>query len=186
MTKFQLIYELLNPRIKVVYSNNFDGAVAVIAAPFNRYLPGSRPDDSNSGIAKIAQEYCTKLHMPFCGQKEQSSILEDMVVLYTYPSSPGEWVQTHVLLKWVARQIRRMYEKPIVVLVGHPHHVRRVALLAQYYGLTVAVPGECDSIPYDRSWRVGCQWWCRSPWLYIPWEYCSRAFLIIKALCGKL
>lgn len=188
MRKWKLICGLLNPRIKSVYTGNFDGAVAVIAAPFNRYIPGNLADDSNRGIAVISLEYCRKIYVPFYGQIEQTCTLGDQAVSYSYPSSSGDWVQTHSLVAWVARQIKDRYQKqkPIVVLVGHPHHVRRVSLLAQYYGLTVGIPKECDSVPYDSSWRVGCQWWCRSPWVYIPWEYCSRGVLILKALIGKL
>ncbi|MCX6703321.1 MAG: hypothetical protein NTV02_01360 [Candidatus Zambryskibacteria bacterium] len=186
MSKFQLVCGLLNPRLKAMYSKDFDGATAVIAAPFNRYLPNETPDVSNAQIADIAGKICKQVGLAFLGQGEQVDILDSRVCSVRYRSQAGAWVQTHVLVRWIAAEVLKLGKGSTVVLVGHPHHVRRISLLARYYRLNPLVSARCESVPYDGSDREGAQWWCKSVWRYIPWEYASRAVLIAKLLMGQI
>lgn len=179
---------LLNPRLKARYSNPHTAeAVAVIAGPFNRYLWGDEPDETNKRIAEIAARYANA-GRPFIGQYEQTSPLRRHgVPVVEYPSKDGEWVQTHVLMRWVAKEVTKFGRGNVVLLIGHPHHVRRVAILARHYGLDPRVVPESEGVPYDSRKKAGSQWWCRSVWRYVPWEYLlARPKLILDALLGRL
>ncbi len=166
---------------------DFSQVAAVIAVPFNSYVRGEKPDRTNQAIADIAASMCTARQLPFFGQWEQTDILRSNGVgrIHEHQSS-GKWIQTHVLTKWMAQTINAYELRNNVALIAHPHHARRAAALARFYGLTVTVPWTCGNIPYDPSDRTGAQWWTTSATRYIPWEYASRAALIALTLTGKL
>lgn len=183
--------KLLNPRLfaEPAYVEDVRKSVAVIATPFNRYLRGEKPDTTNDSIAHVAASYCSALNVPFIGQWEQTSILRRAgAIVHEFPSKDGQWVQTHQLMSWIRDELDRMGTKRRdVVLVGHPHHVRRCAILAIHHGLIPHVPADCAKIPYDPTDRPGDQWWCKSAIRYIPWEYMlARPKLILDDLRGVL
>lgn len=192
MTKrrWKAIFELLNPRIRPDYASNLSRAVAVCAIPFNSYLDDCVPDGSNTGIAFVAKD-CLEQYpdLPFLGQREETNLIrlvrsENVI---QYPSYDGEWVQTHKLAKFMAETVLSWGRGNKVILVGHPHHVRRCTILLRYYGLDPLIAPECANIPYDSRYERGRQIWCLSPFLYIPWEYFpSRAGLIVSLALGKI
>ena len=153
------ILSLLTPQIQVDYTDDFDGCVAVVAVPFNRYLKGNPPDLSNLGIAKVVGKYSKLYGLPAYLQFEQAKICEESVIVIQTDLSTGagEHVQTQDLMRWIATEIRKRGLGNKVILVGHPHHVRRVAILARHYGLGPRIPSDCASIPYDPSDRPGAQ-----------------------------
>lgn len=183
--------KLLNLRVSFDASRDlYDGASAVIAVPFNRFLRGDKPDRSNEKIADLAHCFCSRYMLPFFGQFEQTSQLApvlDTCRVHAFPTADGEWVQTHRLLQWVAGQLKERRLGMQVILIGHPHHVRRVGILAEHYGLEPLIPTQCREVPYDPRPHNGAQWWCKSAWRYIPWELLlARPKLIIDDLRGAL
>jgi len=182
-----IVRDLLTLRLRVDYSESFGGAVAVVAVPFNRYLRGQTPDATNKKIAAIAAKYVSLFHLPFIGQWEQSNLLRDAQTLEYHLGGRGEWVQTRELLRWVAEQVLRFGRGGKVILVGHPHHIRRFWAIARYFGLEPLVVRDCETVPYDHDRkRPGVQIWTTSPWLYLPWEYVSRIATVLLALAGRL
>lgn len=184
------IWKLLDPRIKADYATDFSGAVAVTAAPFNRYLPGHKPDESNAAIALLAKFYCLRYRLPFLGQFEHTSIVRDAGIrVEEYSSVAGEWVYTRNLARWTAHIVRNRLRGTKVIHVGHPHHVRRSGIMLEYYGLEPMISSLCERVPYDPRTREGDQWWCRSRATYLfpfPWEYLARADAVLSHLRGTL
>lgn|GEM_PF-3320053 len=183
--------KLLNPKISFNAAREpYDGASAVVAVPFNRFLRGNAPDRSNRGIAVAARKFCEEYGLPFFGQFEQASQLEPILGtdrVHAFPSADGEWVQTHRLLRWIAEQLKERGLGTKVILIGHPHHVRRVKILAEHFGLDPIIPAYCNEIMYDSRDRPGAQWWCKSAWVYIPWEFLlARPKLFLDDLRGAL
>lgn len=160
------------------------GAAAVVAVPFNSDRADGKPDSSNRAIARIMQGICYDWDLPALAQREHAVLLRNFssIKVEEYPTKPGQWVQTHILVAWFAEQLKSSENKR-VALVGHPHHVRRVAALCRYYGLIPLVSGLSERVPYDL---LGGQWWCCSPGLYIPWEYASRLALLLLWWRGRL
>ncbi|MEI7720143.1 MAG: hypothetical protein WCI89_02965 [bacterium] len=179
-------------RIEPEYDWDVRDAAAVIGAPFNRYLKRQPADRSNCGIVQIAASHMRYFDdLPYFGQWEQTNLLRaefgDRVCEYPDVHGCGEWVQTHVLIKWIAEEVLKLGRGNKVILVGHPHHVCRVAILAQHYGLNPIVVPACAHIAYDHNWcRRGVQLWCTWPVFYIPWEYASRQMLIRMIQQGKI
>lgn len=187
-TALQLLAPRLRPRYADLATDIMEPS-AVIAVPFNRYLRRERPDETNRMIANIAISYCLSLDLPFFGQWEQSSLLQgnENIRVFPFPSEDGEWVQTHRLLAWISERLSEQKLSKEVILVGHPHHVRRVAILAEHYGLMPHVAPECAVVPYDPSNRPGAQWWCKSTFRYVLWEFLlARPKLILDDLRGAL
>jgi hypothetical protein len=190
LRELKLVCRLLNPRVKPTYTIDFREAVAVIAAPFNRYLQGNPPDLTNLDIANCAELFVKHFNVPFIGQFEQTEILKQRGLsqpIIQSPSSDGEWVQTQVIMKWAAEQVFKMNRGKTVIVIGQRHHVRRIAILARYYGLDPRIPGHCLQIRFDPSNRPGDEWWCKSKDAYLFWEFCvARPGMIAKAALGQL
>ena len=183
------IFSFLTPQIQVNYTDDFGGCAAVVAVPFNCYLDGNLPDQSNSAIATVVRKYCKQYRIYAYLQWEQAKICQSAgvcVIQSNLSTGAGEHVQTQSQLQWAASEIQKLGRGNKVILVGHPHHVRRVAILARHYGLDPRIPSVCGRIPYDPSNRPGVQWWTKNRWRYIPWEYMSRGVLILYALLGRL
>ena len=188
MNRILTILRLLNPALRARYDYDDGSAVAVTAAPFNRYLVGNEPDMTNQAIATAATNYI-RPDRPYIGQWEQCNILRARFyrVIEYKTKGEGEWVQTHVLMKWVAEEVRKLGKGNAVILLGHPDHVRRVAILAMHYGLRPRVSSACKNIPYDPRKRPGYQFWCIHRWRYVLWEYClARPKLILDLMRGKI
>lgn len=160
-----LIRELWNRPLKPAYADEEElkEASAVIAVPFNCYLWGDKPDESNKKIAEIAYDYMRRYNLPFFGQFEQTSLMNKKG---EYPrqfqSHTGERVQSQRLVAWQAKEVKRNSKNRKVVLVGMPEHLGRVATLCEYFGLEPLVPRVCEDVPYDPSQRPGTQQWCTS------------------------
>ena len=177
------VVKLLNPRIKPRYAEEEElkTAKAVLGVPFNSYRKDGTPDNSNKVIAEKSYKIAEERKLPLYGQPEELDLMQDTKIeKHRFPSELGDWVKTEQLVKWMATQVGR---RTPVILVGHQHHMRRAAALAKYYGLVSLVIDDCKDVPYDKN---GGQWWCRNAATYIPWEYASRARLIVLNLLGKL
>lgn len=178
--------ELLSFRLAPDYSSDFQGAVAVVAASFNSYRPGRLPDESNEAIACATQKICHKTALPFFAMWEQADLIDASDVQgFCFPAIGTKHITTHAFMRWVAQQVCAREENNKVILVGHPHHMRRVAILARYYGLNPVVADECRAIPYARR-HEGEQFWCVSPPRYIGWEYACRVMLLLMWLLRRL
>ena len=178
---------MLDPTFRVRYEEARDG-VAVIAAPFNRYLSGNPPDKTNAAIAHVAEKY-VRPDRPFIGQWEQTSIIREKgipSIEFGSASGSGEWVRTDRLVAWIASQVHALEKGSTVLLVGHPHHLPRMVALAHFYGLDPCVVPESRMIPYDPSVRPGFQGWCTSSLRYVPFDLASRGILILLTFLGKL
>jgi hypothetical protein len=176
-------------RLQASYNDDLEGVAAICAVPFNRYLRGNPPDRSNADIAQLAADFVRRTNLPFFGQFEHANLLRQQgLAAQSYPTEGGgEWVQTHVLLKWVADEVRALGKGSTVILLVLRHHSYRAAALARYYGLDPRVPAACKKIRYDIRIRPGFQWWCTSPITYVPWEYTvARGGLAVIELSGKL
>ena len=120
-------------------------------------------------------------------QWEQAHLLQEKghggLVTEAPIGGKGAHIKTHEFCKWVAETVG---ESQKILVVGHPDHVKRVATLLEYFGLKPMVSIESLFVYYDDRKLPGYQWWTRSPWVYIPWEYASRAVLFLKSLFGEL
>lgn len=180
-----LLFSSLEP--KYAAEGDLADAVAVIAVPFNSDRPNG-PDHSNRAIARIMQGICYDWNLPVFAQREHAVLLRHFpqIEVEEYPTEPGQWVQSHVLVAWFAERLKDSASKRLA-LVGHQHHVKRVAALCRYYGLEPVIASKVypgiPTIPYDP---YGGQWWCWNPLLYIPWEYASRLALLLLWWRGRL
>jgi hypothetical protein len=194
--KWKTVWALLNPRLKAEYSTDFEGAVAVVAAPFNCYKKGESTDLSNGGIAFAASKIMSSLSLPFIGQFENTSLVEKYgtgMKVYEYNDSPtgnGEHITTYEMSYYISRIVTSINHcngsnSRKVILVGHPHHVRRVAILLRYFDLEVVVSSLSDQVPYDPQHKSPARHsWTLSVWRYTPWEYASRVHHALMIALG--
>lgn len=190
--KWKTVWALLNPKLKADYAEHYYKAVAVVAAPFNCYRDGEQSDLSNRQIAQIAADRIRDNPLRFFGQWEQCSLLKRHSVrmpIYQYPCSfgKGEHVTTYELVRWIALKADSLgLRLPKVIVVGHPHHVRRVGILLKYFGLEPMMSLSSDLVPYDPQHKsLARHPWTLSAWRYIPWEYASRVHHALMIATGK-
>lgn len=194
-SRWWLARELLRRPLTPTYASHkdLDGAVAVIAVPFNCYLDRRPPDKSNAAIAEIARVYMRKCGLRFIGQWEHYSLLrQEVLPMAQFPSRDGERVQSQRLVRYQAGQVeelnkdRKIFNNK-VILVGMPEHLGRVVALCEYFGLHPVVPQECKGVPYDPSDRPGAQTWCKSRQVFVKYERrIARPGTIGKAILGLL
>lgn len=186
--KTRLVRELTGPLIPYYVQDirDLEGAVAVVATPFNCYLRGDDPDLSNSAIAHLAGHYMELFGLPFIGQWEQANILENSGLCRTtvMPTENGERVESQRLTKFLAQHLPAGAK---IIRVGMPEHLGRCVALDHYVGLNPVVPSGCAQVPYDnRVNRPGAQRWCTTRTRFVQYErFLARPGTIGKCLLGK-
>jgi hypothetical protein len=175
-SRFWLAHELRTRPLVPQYAepDDFSGIVAVTACPFNCYLRGQPPDETNAAIARIAADYSEHYKVPLIGQWEHTNILRRMYLpVIEFQSEDGERVQSQRLIQWQARTLR-MFAKngkpPKVATVGMPEHLGRVVALQEYFGLNPKVVPESAHVPYDPWDRPGAQDWCKDREIFSKYE----------------
>lgn len=186
MEKFDLAAQLLFgptlPEFRLPRS-----PVAVIAVPFNCYLRGERPDDSNAMIAEIVSDYMRVYDIPFVGQWEHTNLLraKGLPVLAEFSSKNGERIESQRLIQFQAETILRRGEGNSVVLVGMLEHLGRCVALCRYFGLDPTVPDVCKEVPYDSGYRNGEQLWCTEKAIFLPYErFIARPGTVARLFFG--
>ncbi|OGG70888.1 hypothetical protein A3F27_03460 [Candidatus Kaiserbacteria bacterium RIFCSPHIGHO2_12_FULL_53_13] len=179
-----LARDLFTTRLQVAYCDDFDGAVAILGAQFNRWeseVEGAIADPSNAKIARIIEECWTKTGLPVFVQSEHAVLLRlggVPIKKELSTSSAAAHVRTDQFLKWAAQEVRALGRGNVVIVCGHGDHSLRFAALARHYGLDPIVPSACRTVPYADRKIPGDQFWARTRGHYIPWEYVSRLVLI--------
>ena len=176
------MFRVLSPKLRATKARSFEEAVAVVAVPFNSDRPDGSSDESNKMISAIAHDFVRLYGLPVYAQRENARVLREYGIkpAAEYRTMPGQWVQSHVFIRWVSSKIAKGTK---VILVCHPHHARRCSIPAEHYGL-VPLVAPSGLVPYDPK---GGQWWRRKMGMYLLWEYAiARPATFLYWLFGKL
>lgn len=153
-------------------------AHAIIALSFG--LQPNRLGLSNKWISIIVKTLYEKYHLPLVLQKEIADCLPDLDKVTTSTSDhnvfSGKYLDTHEVLELMEKFCRNQgYTR--IILVAHPDHMRRVAKIAEKFGLSGYIPREISHIPYDP---YSIQWWTRGKFLFFIREVPTRIFYKIR------
>jgi len=157
---------------------HLDEIEAIVGVPFGSHVEFMECGRSNRHIAGemvYVRNLSLRTDLPLIAQWEIVDCLAGRgePVFSTEAPRYGPHVNTRLFFEQLRSAFPKMQK---IAIVAHPAHALRCAMVAERLGFEVGVLWTA-AIDYDPA---STQRWCRSPWLFIPWEFASRVLFLIR------
>jgi len=151
---------------------------AVVGVPFGTHSEFMSCGVSNRQIAAemiVVRNLSRRPDLRLIAQWEIADRLLELGEQVLYTDAPK--YDPHVSTRAFFRQLRGAFpDMRRIAVVAHPLHALRCKMAAERLGFEVRVLWT-SGVDYDPT---SVQRWCRSPWLFIPWEFASRILFLLR------